>query len=143
MTVAGGGISARVLVADDEELIGICARQSLELGFPDCAVDFVRSGEEALRPLADEAHDLIITDYHMPGAINGLDLVGEAKQRNARVPVILMTGFGPTTLRAKALKPEVDHLMHKPFEVDVHLVIAGQLLSSQQTMLRSRLAAEG
>ena len=121
-------MTTRVLVADDEELIGLCVRQSLELGFPDCAVDVARSGEEALHSLADQDHDLIITDYHMPGAINGLDLIKEAKQRNARVPTILMTGFGPTGLAAKASKLDVDHVMQKPFDVDHLLAIAGQLL---------------
>ncbi|MFN2289867.1 MAG: response regulator [Anaerolineae bacterium] len=124
-------MTTRVLVADDEELIGICVRQSLELGLPDCAVDVAHSGEEALLSLADEPHDLIITDYHMPGAINGLDLVEEARRRDAKLPVILMTGFGPTGLRVKAAELAVDYLMQKPFEVDDLLAIASQLLSPQ------------
>ena len=122
-------MTTRVLVADDEELIGFCVRQSLELAFPDCAVDVVRSGEEALHSMADEIPDLIITDYQMPGAINGLDLIKEARQRNARVPTILMTGFGPTRLTAQASKLDVDHVMQKPFDVDHLLAIARQLLS--------------
>lgn len=124
-------MATRVLVADDEELVGLCVRQSLELGFPGCAVDVVHSGEEALRSMAGQAHDLIITDYQMPGGINGLDLAKEVRRRNADVPIILMTGFGPTGLRATASSLGIDHLMQKPFDIDHLLAIAGQLLSPQ------------
>ncbi|MCL7453247.1 MAG: response regulator [Anaerolineae bacterium] len=121
----------RVLIVDDDEMIALCLRQSLELTLPDCAVDVAYSGEEALRSLARKTHNLIITDFHMPGAVDGLDLIGEARHLDADIPIILMTGFGSPGLRAKAATLGVNHYMQKPLDIERLLAVAGRLLSSQ------------
>jgi two-component system, NtrC family, C4-dicarboxylate transport response regulator DctD len=122
----------KVLIVDDEEMIAFGLQQTLELGFPGCAVDVVHSGEEALSSIAGKAHDLIITDIHMPGAVDGLDLIGEVRHRDADVPIILMTGLGSAGLRARAATLGVNHYLQKPFDVDHLLAVAGQLLSGQE-----------
>jgi CheY-like chemotaxis protein len=124
-------MTAKVLVVDDDEILGCCVRQSLELGFPGCAVEVARSGAEALTSMAGQAHDLIITDYHMPGGVDGLDVIGAARLRSADVPVILMTGLGSARLHAEAAALGVHHLVQKPFDLDYLLAVAGRFLSPQ------------
>jgi EAL domain-containing protein (putative c-di-GMP-specific phosphodiesterase class I) len=48
-------------------------------------------GAEAIRCLAEEAFDAIVTDIQMP-AMGGLDLLRAIRARDLDVPVILMTG---------------------------------------------------
>ena len=94
-------------------------------------MDDAPSGEEALNCPAGKALDLIITDFHMPDAVDGQNLIGEARRRCAGVPVILMTGRGSAKLQARAVTVEVNHYMKKPFDIDRLLAIAGQLLRPQ------------
>jgi DNA-binding response OmpR family regulator len=121
----------KVLIVDDEEMIAFGLQQTLELGFPDCAAEVVHSGEEALSSIADKAHNLIITDVQMPGAVDGLDLIRELRHRDADVPIILMTGLRSAGLRARAATLGANHYLQKPFDVDHLLAVASQLLSGQ------------
>jgi DNA-binding NtrC family response regulator len=125
-------MTTRVLVVDDEEKITYLLQQGLQVGLPDCSVDVARSGQEALRSLAGRSHDLIITDFHMPGTVDGLALVEAVRNWDAEVPVILMTGYGSEALRAKAKRFGVNHYLEKPFDLDHLLTIAGELLAGRR-----------
>jgi two-component system, NtrC family, C4-dicarboxylate transport response regulator DctD len=131
-------MTTKVLIVDDEEKLAFLLQQSLQLGFPDCAVDVAHSGEEALSSIAGKRHDLIITDYHMPGAVDGLDLIGEVRHLDPDIPIILMTGYGSATLRAKAAILGVNHYIPKPLDMDHLLAVAGRLICGRQPGIREK-----
>lgn len=124
-------MTTRVLIVDDEEMITFLLRQSLQRSYPDWEVDVVHSGEEALSSIKGQDHDLIITDVHMPGAVDGLDLIGEVRHSDTNVPVILITGRGSAALQARAMTLGVNHYISKPFDMNHLLGIAGELISGQ------------
>lgn len=90
-----------VLIIDDEELvIEICEMMLLRLGN---RVFKANSGFEALNIFEDHKNqiDLVILDMYMP-EMNGQQLVGELRQIDHRVKVLLSSG-GLTDLEEKEI----------------------------------------
>ena len=69
--------------------------------------------EEALRILAEEHVDLVLTDVVIPG-LDGIGLVTEVKRAHPDIPVILMTGYISRAAQAHA----AGTLLFKPVRPD-------------------------
>lgn len=101
----------RILIVDDQEIIRQLIAEMLEadghFALP------VADGAEALRRLASDHWDLVISDQSMP-SMTGSQIAAEMRRRNLSVPFILLSGFGDE-MRAKGGNPEgVDLLLSKP-----------------------------
>jgi len=66
-------------------------------------VAYAGDGREALKNLAQEAPDIVVTDLQMP-EMNGLELVATVRGRFPHVPVIVMTAYGSEEIAVAALK---------------------------------------
>jgi two-component system NtrC family sensor kinase len=106
----------KILVIDDEELIGAAMQAALPAGQE---VEVVTSTEEALDRALSGHHDLILCDLMMPG-MTGMDLFEQVKRRapeRAR-RFVFMTG-GAFTRRASEFLAEGDlPCIAKPFDLD-------------------------
>jgi CheY-like chemotaxis protein len=91
-----------VLVVDDSAVDRRLAGGLLEKQFG-CAVRYAADGKDALRQLAEELPDLVLSDLQMP-ELNGLELVAAVKTDYPLVPVILMTAQGSEDIAARALR---------------------------------------
>jgi len=81
-----------VLVVEDNDDVRDLAESVL--GMAGYAVLAAASGEQALTLLRDGARvDLLFTDVIMPGGMNGLQLVEEARRLRPRLPVLVTTGY--------------------------------------------------
>jgi CheY-like chemotaxis protein len=81
-----------VLVVEDNEDVRELAESVL--GMAGYAVLSAASGEQALTLLRQGARvDLLFTDVIMPGGMNGLQLVDEARRLRPRLPVLVTTGY--------------------------------------------------
>jgi PAS domain S-box-containing protein len=81
-----------VLVVEDNDDVRELAESVL--GMAGYAVLSAASGEQALTLLRQGARvDLLFTDVIMPGGMNGLQLVGEARSLRPRLPVLVTTGY--------------------------------------------------
>jgi CheY-like chemotaxis protein len=80
----------RVLVVDDEFLVGLFVSSMLEdLG---CEVETALHGNEALGKLADDPRiKLLITDINMPG-LSGYEVAERAQRMRPGLKVILLSG---------------------------------------------------
>jgi CheY-like chemotaxis protein len=58
---------------------------------------------------------LILSDINMPG-ITGLELLPKAKAARPDVPVIMITAYGDTDTRRKALEGGAEALLTKPID---------------------------
>jgi CheY-like chemotaxis protein len=90
-----------VLVVDDSAVDRRVAGGLLERF--DCAVQYAADGNDALRQMATQPPDLVLTDLQMPN-MNGLELVAAVKSDYPLVPVILMTAQGSEEVAAQALR---------------------------------------
>ncbi|HEY1243029.1 MAG TPA: sigma-54 dependent transcriptional regulator [Bryobacteraceae bacterium] len=89
--VTGPGISARVLIVeDDAEQRNDLAEIVAALGFQ---VATASDGQEALRKLASFPASVILSDLVMPCG-DGVELLKELSARGDRTPTIVLTGFG-------------------------------------------------
>ncbi|ALK98778.1 histidine kinase [Massilia sp. WF1] len=81
-----------VLVVEDNDDVRELAEQVLEMeGY---AVQSAASGEQAMELLRqDGTVDLLFTDVIMPGGMNGLDLVKQARALRPGLPVLVTTGY--------------------------------------------------
>ncbi len=81
----------RILVVDDEE--NICELYRDELVEEGYEVELARDGLEALRKFDSFRPDLVTLDVKMPG-LDGLEVLRRIREKNASVPVLLLTAFG-------------------------------------------------
>lgn len=105
---------ARILLVDDEILIGLSALAALEAAGHE--VRYARHGKEALGLLDDFAPDVLLTDLMMP-IMDGQQLVRAVMDRTdgPRPRVVIMSAV-PREILAKR-HPEFTHhtLLQKPF----------------------------
>jgi len=87
---------ARVLIVDDDEVYLEGMKELLEdAGY---VVDLASSFDDGKQRLREHSPDLLIIDVRL-GAFNGLQLISTGR---VRIPVIVVTGFDDTVLRADA-----------------------------------------
>jgi CheY-like chemotaxis protein len=100
----------RVLLVEDDKSVQVVTISMLEI----CGYD-VTAVEHAHQVFASLEHerpiDLIITD-HRKGGVNGMELAKEIKRRNARIPVVLLSGG---MRRPSSLPIGIASVVMKPF----------------------------
>src|SRR5215831_10578845 len=99
-------MSVSILVVDDEldvaELFRQRFRREIRQGM--YVLHYATSGEEALDRLAGEIEPTllaVLSDINMPG-MDGLQLLGEIKQRFPDLPVLIATAYGDDERRRRA-----------------------------------------
>ncbi|NIR44691.1 MAG: response regulator [Gemmatimonadetes bacterium] len=110
----GGAEGARVLVVDDEPAITVALAKKLRREGYECTT--ASSGEEALRRLATDELDLVVTDVRMPG-MSGIELLQEIKRRDSEIQVIMMTAYTDVGFAVEALRHGADDYLLKPFNL--------------------------
>jgi two-component system OmpR family response regulator len=104
----------RILVAEDDAIladgVAISLRQS---GY---AVDWVKNGLEADSALEADDFDLLILDLGLPRK-SGLDVLKRLRQRDSRVPVLILTARDGVDDRVRGLDAGADDYLAKPFDL--------------------------
>jgi DNA-binding NtrC family response regulator len=104
----------RILVVDDESPVReICQRMLAPRGY---VVDTAANGNEALERINSQTYDLVLTDYRMPGELNGLALGHAIKARFPQSRIILMTAFPAVDTAVETLRLGAMDYLIKPFE---------------------------
>src|SRR5687768_2414508 len=105
----------RVLVVDDHvEMARLLADQLGDHGYQ---VKISSRGDEAVRLLAAEAFELVITDLRVEGT-DGFEVLAAAKAADPELPVLIMTAFGGVEGAVEAMKRGAHHYFTKPFRLD-------------------------
>ena len=86
---------ARVLIVDDDESARLFEASILETAGHDLI--FAKNGEEALRAFLRKNPDVVITDLAMPYG-DGLELIEALTGLNPDIPIIAVSGTGPSML---------------------------------------------
>jgi DNA-binding NtrC family response regulator len=125
--------SERILIVDDEDgMRRLLSRVLTREGYDASAVG---SGAEALRLVASERFDLVVTDIKMP-EMDGLQLLAELKEYEPSLPIIVITAYGTIENAVQALRSGAYDYIAKPFENDeIKLTVA-------KAFERERLLAE-
>ncbi len=120
-------MAAILIVDDDAHVRNLVSAAVTQEGF---TVGTARNGREALAMLQRKGGwDVVITDLHMPG-MDGLDLAREIADRDATLPVIMLSGD------PDACSAPVFAALSKPVDLDA-------LLTTLDAALIRRLSPEG
>ena len=93
--------SARILIADDHQLLADACKSLLEPEFQ--VVGIVSDGRHLIAKAAELKPDIIILDIYMP-QLNGLDAGGQVKQRFPRIKLVFMTMTNAADVAAEAFR---------------------------------------
>jgi DNA-binding response OmpR family regulator len=102
----------RILIAEDEPII----RKTIELKLKKDGHELIVTcnGREAIAAMDQQLPDLVITDIMMPYS-SGLEVVGFVKQKDKKVPVIVLSSMGQEHVVLEAFKLGADDFITKPF----------------------------
>ncbi len=134
--------SLTVLIVEDDPHVLLGCQQALAL--EDIDSIGVGSAEEALQRVDEDFAGIVISDIRLPG-IDGLELLTRLKQRDARLPVVLITGHGDIGMAVGAMREGAYDFMEKPFSperlVDVaRRALEQRSLAREVSALRRQLA---
>src|ERR1700730_5428857 len=115
-------MSVSILVVDDEPDVAHLFRQRFrrESRQGTYVMHFAASGVEALDRLAGEIQPTLVavlSDINMPG-MDGLELLGEIKQRRPNLPVMMVTAYGDDDRRRRARELGAFDFITKPVDFD-------------------------
>jgi len=100
---------------DDDD--GIRDMMSMTLEQKGFAVVAVASVTEALRLIATESFDVLITDLHMPNPGDGFTVVSAMRHSQPDALTLLVSGYPDVKSAMAAILLEADEIIVKPFEV--------------------------
>ena len=106
----------KILVVDDDPVIG----KSFDrvLGNKGYAVVHAANGEEALRKIAAEEYDMMVTDIRMPG-MDGIEVAERTRAARPWMPVVIITGYGTDDGEARARAAGVCEFLRKPLSPEM------------------------
>jgi len=84
---------ARILVIEDEELVGFALHDTLTSAGHEVFVS--RNGEEGIARLGDDPVDILVTDLIMPEK-TGIEAIIETRKTNPSIKIIAISGGGRT-----------------------------------------------
>ena len=115
MTPTEAGAAHRVLLVDDDSAVLAMMSQGLERkGFEVVAASSVT---EALRRIATESFNVLITDLHMPNPGDGFTVVSAMRHSQPNALTMLVSGYPDVQSAMAAILLEADEIVVKPFEI--------------------------
>ena len=115
MTPTEPGAAHRVLLVDDDGAVRAMMNEGLQRkGFE---VTTAASVTEALRRIATESFDVLITDLHMPDPGDGFTVVSAMRHSQPNALTMLVSGYPDVQSAMAAILLEADEIVVKPFEI--------------------------
>jgi len=125
----------KILVVDDEEAIREVVSTLLDAQGYQCTV--CSNGRLALDAFRKDTFDLVLSDIVMP-EMDGLKLLGELRNEDPDVPVIMVTAMHDISIALEAIRTGAYDYILKPFEKDqLHLSVR-RALEHRRLVLENR-----
>ncbi len=123
------GDAPRILVVDDEPIVGKRLTQALEKkGY---TVEVALSGREAVEKIVPGAFDAIVTDIRMDD-MDGIEVLAHAQQHAPTTPVIIITGYATIELAREALARGAFDFIAKPFKPNTLIEVLRRAISERE-----------
>lgn len=120
--------NASILIVDDDQL----TRQTLSMTLEDdYTTKTANGGSEALKILAREDIDLVLSDLDMPG-MTGIELLEEINKLADAPPVIFITGQGTIETAVQAMKLGACDYVSKPVNIDRLVLLINKSLENKR-----------
>lgn len=100
-----------ILLVEDNPDVATASTSLLEqLGY---SVRWASDAEAALKEIAGNGIDVVLSDIVMPGPMDGLALARALKQKHPRLPILLASGYSEAAQKARAEFP----ILRKPYQI--------------------------
>ena len=126
-----------ILVVEDERKVASFIKRGLEAA--NYSVDVEYDGETGLKRLLDADYDLVVLDVMLP-KLDGLSVMKQIRQRQVKVPVLLLTARVTIADKVMGLDLGADDYLTKPFAFEELLARVRALLRRGATALPAVLA---
>jgi len=121
----------RILIVDDARDVGRMYQQALRAAYPQVAVTYVPSAEEAMVEVSAYRVDLMVVDIRLPG-MSGFDLVKRVHARQPGVKFLMITGMEiDAALEAQSREVGAYAILGKPLSVAAFLGAVQQALEAE------------
>lgn len=104
-----------ILLVEDEVKLAHLVKEQLIAN--DYKVDLAHDGYDAEKLFNANTYNLVLLDISLPGK-NGFALCEEFREKNAKVPIIMLTAFGEVQDKIDAFSKGADDYLVKPFHFD-------------------------
>lgn len=126
-----------ILVVDDEE--SICRFFQVTLRREGYNILTAGSIRAALKIIRDQDYDLVLSDIKLGDGV-GLEVLEASKQKDADIPVLMMTAYASPETAVEAMKLGAADYLTKPFNVDeVRVIIRNNLKTRSLVAENKRL----
>lgn len=129
-----------VLHVEDDRAFADLAKRFLEDDDGGAALSVETEIDPEAAVEASTEVDCVVSDYDMP-RLNGLDVLGRVRERDADVPFVLFTGRGSEEIAARAISAGVTDYLRKGSSSDQFAVLANTIRNAVARR-RAREAAE-
>jgi len=123
---------ARLLLVDDDETILNGLGVVLEAHEFD--VTTASNVTDALKHIASEHFDILLSDLHMPGAGDGLIVTGAMRQANAKAVTLILSADPDMQKATAAVLRTVDEIVTKPVKAATIIEVIRQRLAQEETL---------
>jgi signal transduction histidine kinase/CheY-like chemotaxis protein len=122
----------RILVIDDEDVIrDFLAEMFVTSGYE---VDAAATGQEGIALFEARHYDLVFSDLGLP-EMSGWDVARMIRSKNARIPIVLLSGWGIQLDDVRIKESGVDLVLSKPCQME-------DLLKAVEEVLRRASSAQ-
>ncbi|MCV2863828.1 sigma-54-dependent transcriptional regulator [Albidovulum sediminicola] len=132
MRAVGAG---RVLLVDDDRAVREALGQTLELA--NLRSTLAGSYIEAKDHIGPEFEGIVVTDIRMPGK-DGFALLDHAREVDAELPVILLTGEGDIPMAVRAMAGGAFDFLEKPCDPKAFLAVVEKALKTRALVMENR-----
>lgn len=108
--------SLKILVVDDDPVTRTLLTKRLI--HQEHTVDIAEDGLVAIERIAQQFYDVVLTDLMMPGGVDGIGVLEEAKRVNIKTEVILITAHASVDNAIEAMKKGAVDYLQKPINFD-------------------------
>ncbi len=128
-------IPMRVLLVDDDAQMRASTLQALELA--GLAGTGFASAEEVLDHAGPGLNGVVVSDIRMPG-MDGMTLLQRLRDRDADLPVILITGHAEVQLAVEAMRRGAYDFIEKPFVAQALIAVLRRAMDHRALVLENR-----
>jgi CheY-like chemotaxis protein len=130
---SGAGVTTKILVMDDEEMI----REVMTESFEDAGFEIAtaKDGKEAIQRYEQALHgdhpfDLLIMDLTVPGGMGGKEAIGEILALDPKAKAIVSSGYADDPAMANYARYGFKAVAVKPYPMDKLLETVREVLAS-------------
>jgi two-component system, NtrC family, nitrogen regulation response regulator NtrX len=127
---------SKILIIDDEKAI----RKTLSeiLSYEGYKIDEASDGEEGLKFFAEKTYDVVLCDIKMP-KVDGIEFLEKAREINADVPVIMISGHGNIETAVEAVKKGAYDYISKPPDLNRLLITLRNAMDKQSLVTETKV----